>query len=62
MTARSLRSRRALEETEEATAINDESENSVMNGKEINKLDLRNVTGGKQQEELRHTQEKRLIQ
>jgi hypothetical protein len=52
MTSRSRRSRWALEETEEATAINDESENSVMSGGEVNKLDLRSVSGGEQQEEL----------
>ena len=40
MTTRSLRSRRALEETEEATAINVESEISVMSGGEVNNLDL----------------------
>ena len=52
MTTRSLRSRRALEETEEATAINVESEISVMNGGEVNNSDLRNVSGGVQQEDL----------
>ena len=41
MTTRSLRSRRALEETEEATAINVETEISVMNGGEVNNLDIR---------------------
>jgi hypothetical protein len=47
MTSRSLRSRRALEETEEATAINVESENSVMSGGEVTKLDLGSVSGEK---------------
>jgi hypothetical protein len=60
MTSRSLRSRRALEETEEATAINVESENSVMSGGELNKLDLRSVSGGEQQEELGQKREKDL--
>ena len=52
MTTRSLRSRRALEETEEATAINVESEISAMSGGEVNNLDIRSVSGGEQQEDL----------
>jgi hypothetical protein len=46
MTTRSLGSRR------EATAINVESENSVTSRGDVNKLDLRSVSGGEQQEEL----------
>jgi hypothetical protein len=60
MTTRSLRHRRELEETEEATAINVESENSVMSGGEVNKLDLRSVSGGEQQEELEQNRKKDL--
>jgi hypothetical protein len=60
MTSRSLRSWRALEESEEATAINVEIENSVMSGGEVNKLDLRSVSGGELQEELGQKQEKDL--
>jgi len=47
MTTRSFRSRRA----EETTAINVETENSVMSRGEVNNLDLRIVSGGEQQED-----------
>ena len=60
MTTRSLRSRRALEEPEETTAINIEIENSVISGGEVNNLDLRSVSGGEQQEDLRQKWEKDL--
>jgi hypothetical protein len=60
MTTWSLRSRRALEETEEATATNVESETSAMSGGEVNNLDLRSVSGGEQQEDLGQNQEKDL--
>jgi len=60
MTSRSLRSRRALEEPEKATAINVESENSVMSGGEANNVDLRIVSGGEQQEDLGQNREKDL--
>jgi hypothetical protein len=60
MTTRSLRSRKALKETEEATVINVESEISLMSGGEVNKLDLRSVSGGEQQEELGQNREKDL--
>ena len=60
MTTQSFRSRRALEETEEATAINVESENPVVSGGEVNKLDVRNVSGWEQQEELGQNREKDL--
>jgi hypothetical protein len=60
MTTWSLRSRRALEETKEATVINVERENSVISGGEVNKLDLRSVSGGEQQEELGQNWEKDL--
>jgi hypothetical protein len=51
MTTRSLRSRKALGETEVATAINVRSENSVMGGGEANDLDGGSVSGGEQQED-----------
>ena len=60
MTSRSLRSRGALEEPEKATAINVESENSVMSGGEANNVDLRIVSGGEQQEDLGQNREKDL--
>ena len=56
MTTRSLKSRKALEETEEAIAINVESEITVMSGEEVNNLYLR-LSGGEQQEELRQNWE-----
>jgi hypothetical protein len=49
MTTWSLRSRKALEETEEATEFNVESENSVM-------------SGGEQQGDLGQNREKGLVQ
>jgi len=60
MATRSLRSRRALEEPEEGTVINVQSENSVMSRGEVNNLDLRSVSGGEQQEDLGQNQEKDL--
>jgi len=62
MTTRSLRSRRALEETEEATVINVESEISAMSGGEVNNFDLRNVSGGEHQEDLGQNRKKKLVQ
>jgi len=61
MTTRSLRSQQALEETEEPTAINVESENSVMSGGEVNNLELTSVSGGEQQGDLGQNREKRLV-
>ena len=58
MTTRSLRSRKELEETKEVTAINVEIENSVMSGGELNNLELKRVSWGEQQEDLRQNQEK----
>jgi len=58
MTTWSLRGQKALEETEEATAINVESENSVMSGGEVNNLELRSVSGGEQQEDMGQNGEK----
>jgi len=58
MTTRSLRSRRAVEKPEEATAIYVGSENSVMSRGEVNNLDFRSVSGGEQQEDLGQNWEK----
>jgi len=60
MTTRSLRSQRALEETEEPSGINVESDIPVMSGGEVNNLDLRSVSGGEQQEDLGQKWEKDL--
>ena len=51
ITTRSLRSRRASEETEETIAISVESGISVMGEGEVNNLHLRSVNGGEQKEE-----------
>jgi hypothetical protein len=45
MSTRSLRSQKALEETEDACAINVEIENSVMSAGEVNDVGLRLVSG-----------------
>jgi hypothetical protein len=56
MTARSLRSRKAVKETKEANAINVESETSEMSGGEVSDLDLKSVNSGEEQEDLDKTQ------
>jgi len=60
MTIRSLRSPRALEEPEEATVINVDSENSVISRGEANNFDLKIISGGEEQEDLQQNREKDL--
>lgn len=62
MTTRSLRSWKALEETEETPAINVEIENSVMSEGEVNNLDLTSVSEGEQQGDLGQNREKIHVQ